>query len=181
MDRIEVEGFCSLGEVCLAGCGAVLGFHSHFQILLCAVRDHFAQKLCKFCSMLSFFISSLLPIQADFRIAFTERYAAHRKIHTDFGAFAREVVAEVVLDVFRNIGSHADNMLCSPGHLVRLFCKFGSGCFTDRTCFRSRITFIDISADVTYPFCHDNSPFIFPTVHPGCTRHASLTSTSNVS
>ena len=83
MDGVEVEGLGALGQVGLAGGSAVLSFDTHLEVLLGGVGHDFAQQLGKLRGMLSLFISGLLPVQADLRIALTMGNASHGKIHAD--------------------------------------------------------------------------------------------------
>ena len=69
MDCIEVRSLCTLCEVGLASGSTVLCLYAHLKVLLGAVSNDFTEELCKFCCMLSLFVSCLLPVETDFRIA----------------------------------------------------------------------------------------------------------------
>ena len=68
MDRVKTSDLCSLSEICLTSSSAVLSLNSHLEVLLCAVCNNFAEELCKFSSVLSLFVSCLLPVKTDLRI-----------------------------------------------------------------------------------------------------------------
>ena len=68
VDGVEVELLGELGELGLAGGGAVFGFNAHFEVLLGGVGHDFAEEFCKLGGVLSLFVGSLLPVQADFRV-----------------------------------------------------------------------------------------------------------------
>ena len=155
MDRIQVEGLCSLGKIGLAHRSSILSFDSHLKVLLRGIRQDFAQKLRELGGMLCLFISCLLPVQADLRIALAECHAAHRKVHADLGALSGKVGAKIFLDIFRNIRCDADYVLSCPCHLIFLLRELGCRSLTYRTCFRSCISLIHITAYITYPLCHN--------------------------
>ena len=79
VDGIEICGLCTLCKVELTGGCTVFGFNAHLEVLLRAVRYNFAEQLCELCSVLCFFVSSLLPVKADFRIGPPETAASERK------------------------------------------------------------------------------------------------------
>ena len=79
---------------------AVLGFNADGEVLLCVGVDAFAQKLGEFRGVFGFFKGNALVCFGDFGIAFPVSLTAHCQIHSDFGAFAREVRAQA-LDNFR--------------------------------------------------------------------------------
>ena len=83
MDSVKtllLSHLCKSGFAC---CCAVLGFNSHFKILLCAVGNNFAEKLCKLSGMLCLFVSSLFPIETDLGIALSVSNSCHCKIHAN--------------------------------------------------------------------------------------------------
>ena len=115
MDSIQVSSLSSLSQVELACGSAVFGFDADSQVLLGGGGDDFAQQLCELGSVLSLFVGSLLPVQADFGIAFPVSDASHAQVHTDLGAFALEVghqLLEDVLLVFLGDVGIALNGLC---------------------------------------------------------------------
>ena len=154
MDSVKAEffsAFCKVGFAC--GC-AVFSFYAHFKVLFGAVGNNFAEQFSKFSSMFCFFKSSFFPVQADFRITFTESNAAHSKVHAYFAAFAVEVSAQVFFNIFGNVFSYANKMFSSPGHFAFHFYKFGSRSFALRAVFRSSFTFINIATNLANPFFH---------------------------
>ena len=154
MDCVEVERFCTFCKISLAGSCAILSFNTHLKVLLGGVGYDFAQQLSKFCSMFCFFVSSFLPVQADFRIAFAMCNACHCQVHTDLAALAIEVSAQIVDDILRNTLCYADNMLRSPGHFFGLLNKLGSGSAADGTFLRSGFAFMNITTDAANKFFH---------------------------
>ena len=91
MDRIQVGGLRSLGQVKLTCGGAVLSGYAHLQVLLGAVGNDLAQKLRELGSVLSLFVSGLLPVQADLRITLSVGDSGHGQIHTYLRALTVEV------------------------------------------------------------------------------------------
>ena len=69
MDGVQVQGLGALGQVGLAGGGAVLGLHAHLQVLLGAVGQHLAQQLGELGGVLGLFKRGGLPVFADLGIA----------------------------------------------------------------------------------------------------------------
>ena len=69
VDGVQIQSLGSLSQIRLAGGSAVFRLYAHLQVLLRGVGDDLAQKLCKFSGMLCFFIGSLFPVQANFRVA----------------------------------------------------------------------------------------------------------------
>ena len=155
MDRVEVELFGFLGQVRLAGGGAVFGFYAHFEVFLGGVGDDIAQELSEFFGVLGLLKSGPLPVQADLRIAFPVGDAGHGQVHADFAAFAFKVCPQASLNLFRGILRDADDVLCRPGHLAALLNKLGAGDVADRALCGGIFAFIDITANRTYEFFHD--------------------------
>ena len=69
MNRIQVRSLSALCKVELACGSAVLSSNSHLQILLGAVGNNLAQKLCKLSSMLRLLEGSSSPVLANLGIA----------------------------------------------------------------------------------------------------------------
>ena len=63
--------------------------------------------------MLSLFVSSLLPVQADLRIALSVGDSGHGKVHAHLRALALEVGAQVLHDILADALGNAYHMLCS--------------------------------------------------------------------
>ena len=58
--------------------------------------------------------------------------------------------------LFRSTFRHTDDMFCCPAHFLILLDEFGCRSFAYRALFRSFITFMNITANAAYPFCHCN-------------------------
>ena len=114
MDCIQVQLLCSLCKINLSSRCAVLCCNANLKVVLRRRRYYLTEKLCKLCSMLCLFISSLLIVKANLRISLTECCAGHCQIHSNLRALALKVCAKVCLDVFRNILCYADDVLCCP-------------------------------------------------------------------
>ena len=71
VNSIEVESLCSLCKISLALSSTILRIYTHLKIFLGGIGKNLTKKFCKFCSMLSFFKSSLCVIVTNLRIAFT--------------------------------------------------------------------------------------------------------------
>ena len=161
VDGVEVESLGFLGQLGLAGGGAVFGGNAHFEVLLGAVGHNFTEKLGKLGGVLRFFVSGFFPVKGDFRVTLSGGDARHGEVHTDFGAFTVEVGAEAFFDFFRHILGDADNMLGSPGELFVLqFNKlFGRG-FADGAGDRGGFAFDDFTADQAFPLSLSISPLL---------------------
>src|SRR5699024_3958396 len=100
------------------GCSTVLSLYTHLQVFLCAVCNNLTEQLGKFSSVLSFFVSSFLPVQSDFRVSFSVGNSCHCKIHTNFRALAFKVCSQISKDVLAYALSNTYNVLSSPCHLA---------------------------------------------------------------
>ena len=65
VDGVQASGLGALGEVELAGGGAVLGLNTHLEVLLGGGGHDLAQELGELGSVLGLLVSGLLPVQAD--------------------------------------------------------------------------------------------------------------------
>ena len=99
VDSVEVESLGALSQIELPAARAVLSVNTHLKVLLGGVGYDLAEQLSKLCSVLSLLVSSLLPVQTDFRVAFAVSDAGHCQIHTDLGALALEMLAQISHDV----------------------------------------------------------------------------------
>ena len=161
VDRIEVE---SLGTLCKVGlaCGcAILGFNTHFEVLLGAVGYDFAEELSKLGCMLCFFKSCLLPIKSDLGIAFPVCDPCHRKIHTDFTALA----VEVVLEALRHFGvvddAVADVVLRDEIEFAARLRELRARNAALGALLGSRIAFMNIPANRANPLDHFLLSFLY--------------------
>ena len=64
--------------------------------------------------MLCFFVSCLLPVQTDLRIAFSVSNTSHSQIHTDFRAFTFEVCSQNSQNIFREAAELFDWAFSNP-------------------------------------------------------------------
>ena len=122
VDGIEASGLGALGKIGLAGGGAVLGLNAHLEVLLGGVGHDLAQELGELGGMLGLLVGSLLPVQADLGIALAMSDASHGQVHTDLGALALKVGAQVGNDVLGDalhLGD-AHDVLGSPLELALL-------------------------------------------------------------
>ena len=147
MDSIEVELLCERCELFLACTCAVFGINTHLKVLLCAVRNDFAEELCELCRMLCLFKGNALVSFSDFREAFAVCLTAHRKVHADFGTLAREVLAKTFDDARVDALCRTDMMLICELKLTRLFDKLVFWCMADRAFCRRFVAFINITAN----------------------------------
>ena len=126
--------------------------------------------------MLCFFVSCLLPIETDFRIAFTMCDSCHAKVHTNLRTLTIEVCFKLIEDkllilvadfrvVLNSRSIYAKLMLCSQCHRsVFYFLELICASMADWALCRSCVTFINISTYCTYKF-HNKSPFILSHVY----------------
>ena len=119
VDGVQAGGLGALGQVELAGGGAVLGLNAHLEVLLGGVGHDLAQELSELGGVLGLLVRCLLPVQADLRIALAVGDAGHGQVHAHLGALALEVSAKVVHDVLGDLGelANAHDVLGGPGHL----------------------------------------------------------------
>ena len=122
VDSIETGGLGALGKIGLAGGGAVLGLNAHLEVLLGGVGYDLAQELGELGGMLGLLVGSLLPVQADLGITLAMSNASHGQVHTDLGALALKVGAQIGNDVLGDalhLGD-AHDVLGSPLELALL-------------------------------------------------------------
>ena len=158
VDSIEVELLSLLGELELALCSAVLGSNALLEVLLSGVGEHLTEKLSELSSVLSLFKSSLLPVCANLRIAFSVGNASHSEVHTYLGTFAREVRAEPFDYLgIGNILSNAENVFASENELLALVhnLELSAGNAALRALLGGSISLVNVSAYGTYIFSHD--------------------------
>ena len=95
VDGVEVQGLGLLGELELAGGGAVFGFHADAEVLGGGGGDDLAQQLGELGGVLGLFERGGLPVFGDLRVAFAGGGAGNGgagdgKVHKarDFGDWA---------------------------------------------------------------------------------------------
>ena len=71
----------------------------------------------------------------------------HSQVHTDLGALAGEVGAQILHDVLRSTLGHAYHMLSSPAHLSALLHELLLRSLALGAKIRGRIPFVNITAD----------------------------------
>ena len=86
MDGIVAQLFSQGSDFFLASASALFCSSSHFQVLLGAVGNDFAQQFSELGSVFCFFKSDAFISFCNFRIAFTIGYTGHTQLHTKFGA-----------------------------------------------------------------------------------------------
>ena len=135
---------------------AVLSGYAHFEVLLRRGGNTFTEKFCKLRCVLCLLVGCLFPIHTDLGIALAEGNACHRKIHTDFGAFAVEVGTKTFDDLHRNAVKCADLMLGRVGHFAvfNKFLKLFTGNLAKRAFVGANIALNDFAAYSTSPFFH---------------------------
>ena len=142
------------------------------QVLLRAVRHHFAQHLGELRGMFRFLKGSLLPVQANFRVALAVRHARHRQIHADLGAFALEVLAQALNDFLRRALRNAHDVLRRPCHFGFLLDELARRRLANRALLRRLLAFVNITAHAANPLHIDVPPqFILafqPIFHSFC-------------
>ncbi|MPN16405.1 hypothetical protein SDC9_163745 [bioreactor metagenome] len=133
----------------------MLGRSAQFKILLGISINNLAQQLCKLCSMLCLFKGVLGKGSRNFRITLTIGLTAHRKIHTNLGAFAGEVAAQSLQNLGVTIFSNTDLVLiCKYKTLFCNLVKLTGGYLTLRTELRGLVTFMNITTNATDKFFH---------------------------
>ena len=154
VDGVEVEGLGALGEVGLAGGGAVFGFHAHLQVLLGGVGQHLTQQLCELGGVIGLLESGGLPVLADLGIALAEGDAAHGQIHAHLGALAVEIGAQIRDDVLGSALGHAHHVLSRPAHLLGLLDELAGGRLADGAELGGSLALVHIAADGTDKLLH---------------------------
>ena len=163
VDGVQVQGLGTLGQVGLAGGGAVLGLNAHLQVLLGGVGHDLAQQLGELRSVLSLFPSGLLPIQADLRISLAVGHTGHGQVHADLGALAGEVGTQVLHDVLRSALGHADHVLSSPAHFGALLHELRCGSMALRTFLGGLLALVNITTNAANKLFHIQiPPYLFP-------------------
>ena len=170
MDCIQTVLLSALSQIELAlgcaeltvntPCQVVLGGSLHVRL------QSLAQQFCKLSCMLSLFVSCLLPVQTDFRIALTMCDASHAQIHTNLRALAVEVCLQLLQDVFLILSGYI--VVVCNGLLIyailMLSCQLQfafyslehlSRCLTYRALLRSSVAFINVTTYSTYKLSHN--------------------------
>ena len=108
--------------------------------------------------MLSLFIGSLLPVQADLGIALTMSDAGHSQIHTDLGALAGKVGTQTLDDLLGSALRNADHMLGSPAHLALLLGELRGGNTALGALLGGILALEHITANLANPLLHSKDP-----------------------
>ena len=115
VDGIEVGSLGTLGEISLTGGGAILGLNAHLEVLLGGVGHDLAQELSELGGVLGLLMGCLFVIKANLGITLAMSDAGHGQVHTDLGALALKVGAQVGDDVLGHaLLGNAHNVLGSP-------------------------------------------------------------------
>ena len=80
MDGVQVELLGQLGQLGLAGGGAVLGLDAHLEVLLGGVGHDLAEELGELGGVLGLLVGGLLPVQADLGITLAVSNAAKSEL-----------------------------------------------------------------------------------------------------
>ena len=162
VDGVQVQGLGALGQVGLAGGGAVLGLYPHLQVLLGGVGQDLAQQLGKLGGVLGFLKGGGLPVLADLGIALAIGHPAHGQVHTHLGTFAGEVVPQILDDILGSALGHANNVLSGPGHLAGLLDELAGGSLALGALLGGIVAFVDVTANAAYVFRHSIIPPYLP-------------------
>ena len=154
VDGVQVECLGALGQVGLAGGGAVLGLDPHLQVLFGGVGDDLTQKLGELGSVLRLFVGGLFPVQADLGIALPVGHTGHGQVHANLGALAVEVGAQILHDVLGSTLGHAHHVLSGPTHLGALLHELAAGGLALGTFLRGLVAFMDITANAANILAH---------------------------
>ena len=92
----------------------------------------------------------------DLGIALALRLTAHREVHADLRALAREVHAETLHDLLVQTLRGTDDVLARPGHLAfgGLLEKLGAGAAALRAAVGGGVAFVDVTADGANKLLH---------------------------
>ena len=156
VDGVQVQLLGLLGQLELTQGSAVLGVHTHLQVLLGGVGQDLAQQLSKLGGVLGLLQSGPAPVLADLREALAVSHTGHRQVHTDLGALADKVLTQTLEDLLGSALRHTDHVLSSPGALSGLLHKLLLGGLTDGAELRSGLTLVNITTDRTNKLLHAN-------------------------
>ena len=123
MDGVEVLRLGKLSDVELILACTLLGKHSLLNVGLC-VPDALSEKFGELCSMLGLLEGIPLEGIGNLRITFPVGLAAHRNIHSHFGALACEMSAKPLKNLRINSLCNSKFVLASPRHHSFLFLHF---------------------------------------------------------
>ena len=155
MDGVQVELLGELGQVGLAGGGAVLGLNTHLEVLLGGVGDDLAEELGELGGVLGLLPGGLLPVEAYLGIALAVGDAGHGQVHADLGALAVEIHAQALEDLLGSALGDADNVLSGPSHLAFLLLELGSGGLALGAELGRGVALVNITTYAADPLCHD--------------------------
>src|SRR5574344_461153 len=122
VDGIVAEFLRTLRKLELAFRGAGFRRDAKREVLLRIRVNDLAQEFRELGRVFRLFESDALVGFRDFRESFTVRLAAHREVHPDFGAFAREVLTETLHDFRVKTLSDADLVRVRPDRLAGRAC-----------------------------------------------------------
>ena len=108
--------------------------------------------------MLSLFPSGLFPVQADLGIALAMGHTGHSQVHTDLGALAGEVGAQVSHDVLGRTLGHAHHVLSGPAHIGALLHELAAGSLALGTFLGGLVAFMNITANAANILAHSIYP-----------------------
>ena len=157
VDSIQIQSLSTSCDTFLIFTCTLLSIFTFLQVSFC-IPNTVTQQFCKFRSMFSFFPSIAFESFSNFRITFTVSLTAHSQIHTNFCTFTHKVVVQIFNHFFVTTFSNTNHVLVSKFQTTFCFYHFvelRSGCFTQRTLFRSCITFMNITTNCTNKLFHN--------------------------
>ena len=129
VDGVVPEFFRPLCEHKFAFRRPALRFNAQFEVLFRVGADAFAEEFGELRRVFGLFKRDSLVCFRDFRISLPVGLPAHRQIHSDFCALAREIRAQPFDDFLVEAGGDADFVFIGPrgGGGVVLDGEFGFG------------------------------------------------------
>ena len=148
VDSVEVEFLGTLSNAGLVFASTCFSVHALFEVGL-GVPNAVTEEFGKLRSVFCLFPSVTLESLSHFGITLTVCLAAHCEIHAHFGAFAHEVVVEVLNHLLVATFGNADFVLCNERErtLFAEFLKLRSGNAAHGAFFGSFGTFVDVTAN----------------------------------
>lgn len=161
VDSIQVQFLSTLSNTGLVSASTAFSVHTLFEVGL-RIPNHVTEQFSKLSSVFSFFPCVTLESFSNFGITFAVCLTAHSQVHTNFGAFAREVCIEVLNHFFVAAFSHTYFVFSYEVQTLALneFFEFRGRNATLRTFFGSVFTFVYIAANGANEFLFHNE-FVF--------------------
>ena len=158
VDGIQVQGLGTCGDALLVFASAAFGSHALFQVRL-RIPYAVAQQFGELGGVFSLFPSVTLVCLGDFGITLAVGLTAHGQIHADFGAFAHEVVVQVLDHFVIAALGYADHVFIGKYQrtirgLFFNFHKLAGRSLAEGALLGSGITFVNVTAYCTSEFLH---------------------------